>query len=216
MMKPEPSEVPRRCCCSPFFLSKNSLNSSSKGEPGGSCGMSRRRWPCCGTFCVVVMLTTVGISLSTRSAKLSGASRAWAGATKAGWTSPKPKTVTADTTAFLENAETSPKITATSNGAQGLCERIRPAPRILFLSTCRPNVAQIKRPLCCWIFQPFEGLAKKEPAAWQDCHIAGSDFCRPDAGYFRELFLGEHRRAGEVLEEVAVRAQHHRRAARSK
>ena len=45
-------------------------------------------------------------------------------------------------------------------------------------------MAQIKRPLCCRIFQPFEDLAKKEPAAWQDCHIAGSNFCHPDKGYF--------------------------------
>ena len=89
-------------------------------EPGGSCGMSRRRWPCCGKFWVEVMLTTVGISLSTKSAKLSGASRAAAGATRIGWASAKPTTVTAAIAAFLEYAEKCPKTTATSNGAQGL------------------------------------------------------------------------------------------------
>jgi hypothetical protein len=40
----------RRFCSSPPLRSKNSLNSSSNGEPGGSCGRSRRRGPCCGTF----------------------------------------------------------------------------------------------------------------------------------------------------------------------
>ena len=134
----------------------------------------------------VVMFTTVGISLSTRSAKLSGASRASAGATRVGWANARPRTVTAVRAALFENPENSPKITATSNGAQGQCERIRPAPRVLCLSTCRRIVAQIKRPLSCRIFQRFERLAKKEPATWQDCHIAGPDFCVPQEG----LILG--------------------------
>ncbi len=45
-------------------------------------------------------------------------------------------------------------------------------------------MAQINWPLCCRIFQPFEDSAKKEPAAWQDCHIAGSAFHPRRAGYF--------------------------------
>jgi hypothetical protein len=49
------------------------------------------------------MLTTVGISTSTRSAKLVGASRAATGATMTGWTSSNAKAAPAVTAARLEN-----------------------------------------------------------------------------------------------------------------
>src|SRR3954468_11238895 len=72
MMKPEPSEV---TCRGAFGLGpRKFLNRSSSGEPGGSCGMAF----CVGAFRVwlVEMFTTVGSSLSARSAKESGAGRA--------------------------------------------------------------------------------------------------------------------------------------------
>src|SRR3569833_1668654 len=72
MMKPEPSEV---TCRGAFGLGpRKFLNRSSSGEPGGSCGIAF----CVGAFKVwlVEMFTTVGSSLSARSAKESGAGRA--------------------------------------------------------------------------------------------------------------------------------------------
>ena len=53
---------------------KKFLNKSSRGEPGGNCGMAF----CGGAFKVwlVLILTTVGKSLLARSAKESGAGRA--------------------------------------------------------------------------------------------------------------------------------------------
>src|SRR5579871_3886064 len=75
MMKPEPSEV---TCRGAFGLGpRKFLNKSSSGEPGGNCGMAL----CIGAFKVwlVEMFTTVGSSLSARSAKESGAGRAKAG-----------------------------------------------------------------------------------------------------------------------------------------
>src|SRR3954467_3139113 len=72
MMKPEPSEV---TCRGAFGLGpRKFLNRSSSGEPGGSCGMAF----CVGAFRVwlVEMFTTVGSSLSVRSAKESGPDRA--------------------------------------------------------------------------------------------------------------------------------------------
>src|ERR1700749_4465812 len=71
-MKPEPSEV---TCRGAFGLGpRKFLNSSSSGEPGGNCGIAL----CIGAFRVwlVEMFTTVGSSLSARSAKESGAGRA--------------------------------------------------------------------------------------------------------------------------------------------
>ena len=69
MMKPEPSEFCRRCCGRCPRRSKNSRkNSSNSSEPRP-----------CSTAWVVEMLTTVGRSSSTRSAKLSGAGLACAG-----------------------------------------------------------------------------------------------------------------------------------------
>ena len=75
MMKPEPSEVTWR-----GWLPRGPrkfLNRSSSGEPGGNCGMALGG----GAFKVwlVEILTTVGSSLITRSAKESGAGRAVAG-----------------------------------------------------------------------------------------------------------------------------------------
>src|SRR3954470_3473253 len=72
MMKPEPSEV---TCRGAFGLGpRKFLNRSSSGEPCGNCGMAL----CDGAFRVwlVEMFTTVGSSLSVRSAKESGAGRA--------------------------------------------------------------------------------------------------------------------------------------------
>src|SRR5690348_2949859 len=159
MMKPEPSEVPRRFCSSPPRLSKNSLNSSSNGEPGGSCGMSRSLGPCCGTFWVVVMLTTVGINLSTMSAKLCGASRACADTTgdKARLT-----VASAAKPAALEYPMKSPRITSALQRRTGPEYRpnIEWGRRRAFesLSTWGPNVAQIKSLLYCRIFQRFDGV----------------------------------------------------------
>src|SRR6185312_11380174 len=75
MMKPEPSEV---TCRGALGLGpRKFLNRSSRGEPGGNCGMVLRD----GAFKVwlVEMFTTVGNSLPARSAKESGAGRAAAG-----------------------------------------------------------------------------------------------------------------------------------------
>src|SRR5260221_1584447 len=84
MMRLEPSEVARRGCasgrCWPRgrFLSRKSLKNSSKGEPGGNCGISGR---CRSAFsvCVVEMLTTAGRSLDASSEKPSGPALAAAG-----------------------------------------------------------------------------------------------------------------------------------------
>src|SRR5689334_24343643 len=199
MMKPDPSEVPRRCCCSPPFLSKNSLNSSSNGEPGGSCGRSRSRGPCWGTFWVVVMLTTEGSSLSTRSAKLSGASRATAGCART-----VPNATTAATAAARKNPENSERITSDLQRRSRRKARSGRRRVFEFLSTWRPNVAQIKRPLCCCIFQLLRRFAPKGGAAWQACHSARAG-----------LLLACHpRRVVEVAEEVVVGAQDHRPARR--
>src|SRR5262249_22278302 len=68
MMKPDPSDIARRCWLGLLCLSKNSLknwSSSSSAAPFS-------------TFWVVDTLTTPGNSLSARPAKLSGAGRAWA------------------------------------------------------------------------------------------------------------------------------------------
>src|SRR6185295_11637430 len=75
MMKPEPSEVTWRGRLE--LGPRKFLNRSSSGEPGGSCGMLLGG----GAFKVwlVEILTTVGNSLVTRSAKESGAGRAIAG-----------------------------------------------------------------------------------------------------------------------------------------
>src|SRR5579863_590829 len=75
MMKPEPSEVTWRGVLG--LGPRKFLNRSSSGEPGGNWGMA----PCGGAFNVwlVEILTTVGNSLSARSAKESGAGRAPAG-----------------------------------------------------------------------------------------------------------------------------------------
>src|SRR3569833_4023161 len=77
MMKPDPSEVTWRGW--PCLGPRKFLNRSSSGEPGGSWGIA----PCGGAFKVwlVEMLTTLGKSMLARSAKLSGAGRAAAGAT---------------------------------------------------------------------------------------------------------------------------------------
>src|SRR5471030_1826983 len=99
-------------------------------------------------FWVVVMLTTVGIRTSTMSAKLCGASRAAAGATRAGWASIKPAEATAASAARVEKPLKIVKFTT------DLQRRSRPKSRIgrrrVFdlLSTGRAIVAQIKRPLC--------------------------------------------------------------------
>src|SRR6185295_14036897 len=76
MMKPEPSEVTWRGRLE--LGPRKFLNRSSSGEPGGNCGMVLGG----GAFKVwlVEILTTVGNSLLTRSAKESGAGRAQAGA----------------------------------------------------------------------------------------------------------------------------------------
>src|SRR6266436_6770700 len=105
MMKPDPSEVALRGCASgrpPLGTprSKKSLKNSSKGEPGGNCGISG---PACSrprsdfSVCVVEMLTTDGSNFAARSAKLSGAGRATAGldATVAGATTRKAATTLA-------------------------------------------------------------------------------------------------------------------------
>src|SRR5215469_16709832 len=75
MTKPEPSEVTWRGALERG--PRKFLNKSSSGEPGGSWGMA----PCGGAFSVwlVEILTTVGKSLSARSAKESGAGLAPAG-----------------------------------------------------------------------------------------------------------------------------------------
>src|SRR3954468_24176097 len=76
MMKPEPSEVTWRGALG--LGPRKFLNRSSRGEPGGSCGMA----PCGGALrgWLVEILTTEGSSLAARSAKESGAGRASAGA----------------------------------------------------------------------------------------------------------------------------------------
>jgi len=83
MMKPEPSEVARRgaasgCCPRGMLRSRKSLKNSSKGEPGGNCGISGR---CRSAFsvCVVEMLTTAGNSFAARSENPSGPALAKAG-----------------------------------------------------------------------------------------------------------------------------------------
>src|SRR5580658_5532834 len=75
MMKPEPSDVTWRGVLD--LGPRKFLNRSSSGEPGGRSGMAL----CGGAFRVwlVEILTTVGSSLSARSAKESGAGRAAAG-----------------------------------------------------------------------------------------------------------------------------------------
>src|SRR3954469_11496236 len=75
MMNPEPSEVTWRGRLE--LGPRKFLNRSSSGEPGGSCGMLLGG----GAFKVwlVEILTTVGRSLLTRSAKESGAGRAQTG-----------------------------------------------------------------------------------------------------------------------------------------
>jgi hypothetical protein len=72
-MNPEPRAVPLLCLLGvPFCsLSIKSLNKSSNGDPGGSCGFS----PCLfGTVELVVIFTTDGLNFSTRLLKLYGAS----------------------------------------------------------------------------------------------------------------------------------------------
>ena len=75
-MKPEPRAVPLRCLLGEPFcsLSIKSLNKSSNGEPGGSCGLSSCLL---GTVELVVMLTTEGLNFSTRSLKLPGIPFPW-------------------------------------------------------------------------------------------------------------------------------------------
>src|SRR3978361_1405790 len=87
-MKPEPSELVLWGCRSPpldppgprRFLKKSSKN-SSKGEPGGNCGIAPLPSPppLASTVCEVEMLTTESITLSATSAMPSGP-RASAGA----------------------------------------------------------------------------------------------------------------------------------------
>ncbi len=85
MMKPEPSDCPRRCgrcgvCGAPScpggrLRLKKSRKNSSNGLPGGACGISGasgrpgRAW----TAWVVEMLTTAGRSCRAKGAKVSGA-----------------------------------------------------------------------------------------------------------------------------------------------
>src|SRR5215472_10164612 len=84
MINPEPSEVALRGWASgrpPLGIpwSKKSRKNSSKGEPGGNCGISG---PECSrprsdfSVCAVEIFTTDGSNLAARSAKLSGAGRA--------------------------------------------------------------------------------------------------------------------------------------------
>ena len=84
MMKPEPSEVTWRGALG--LGPRKFLNRSSSGEPGGRSGMrlgggAFRVW-------VVAILTTVGSSLAARSAKESGAGRAWRAAGPPAWSAP--------------------------------------------------------------------------------------------------------------------------------
>src|SRR6186713_581670 len=74
------------------------------------------------------MLTTVGISLSTSSAKLSGALRdGWA---KAGWANARPSETTAAVAADLKTPGNSVRITSDLQRRSGLNGSERPAPRV--------------------------------------------------------------------------------------
>ena len=71
--KPEPADCERRCCGawrSPCWLRrlKNSSNRSPKGVSGPSCGNCGRLRPFWSLVVTAAMLTTAGITLSTRSA----------------------------------------------------------------------------------------------------------------------------------------------------
>jgi hypothetical protein len=71
------------------------------------------------------MFTTVGISLSTSSAKLVGASRA-----TAGWATAKPSEIAAATAAVLKTPGKSVRITSDLQRRSGLNGSERPAPRV--------------------------------------------------------------------------------------
>src|SRR5476651_2648311 len=159
------------------------------------------------------MLTTVGIRTSTRSAKLCGASRAAAGATRMGWASIKPAEATAASAVRVEKPLKTVKFTT------DLQRRSRPTSRIgrrrvfNFLSTGRAIVAQIKRPLCDVEARGFPAATKKKSAAWQVRH---SRRLGCPGLLLAELFLRRRdrsRRLVEIAEEIAVGAHDHGAAA---
>src|SRR5476651_988661 len=119
------------------------------------------------------MLTTVGIRTSTRSAKLCGASRAAAGATRMGWASIKPAEATAASAVRVEKPLKTVKFTT------DLQRRSRPTSRIgrrrvfNFLSTGRAIVAQIKRPLCDVESRDFPRLRKRNRRRGRSATAAG-------------------------------------------
>src|SRR6185436_6161532 len=202
-MKPEPSEVPRRFCSSPPRLSKNSLNSSSNGEPGGSCGMSRSLGPCWGTFWVVVMFTTVGINLSTSSAKLSGALRV--GCATAGCASARPNETAAATATDLKTPGKSVRITSDLQRRSGLNGSERPAPRVRVPVYMEPDCGANKEALMLLIVSVFPRPLRNSTGG-----VAGLPQ-RRRYGFavgFPALLLGRRRsgRVVEIAEEVGVRA----------
>src|SRR5688500_6014650 len=115
--------------------------------------MSRSLGPCWGTFWVVVMFTTVGINLSTSSAKLSGAFRV--GCARAGWANARPTDTTAATAADLKTPGKSVRITSDLQRRSGLNGSERPAPRVRVPVYMQPDCGANKEALMLLIVSTF-------------------------------------------------------------
>src|SRR5215216_5195250 len=115
--------------------------------------MSRSFGPCWGTFWVVVMFTTVGINLSTSSAKLSGALRM--GCATAGCATARPTDITAATAADLKTPGKSVRITSDLQRRSGLNGSERPAPRVRVPVYMEPDCGANKEALMLLIVSVF-------------------------------------------------------------
>ncbi|HZX84679.1 MAG TPA: hypothetical protein VFF19_14015 [Reyranella sp.] len=127
------------------------------------------------------MFTTVGISLSTSSAKLSGALRM--GCAAAGCANAKPTDTTAATAADLKTPGKSVIITSDLQRRSGLNGSERPAPRVRVPVYMQPDCGANKEALMLLIVSGFPRVCEIRPAALQDCHNAvGAVFAAGSSG----------------------------------